>query len=268
MKLVATDIDGTIVAPGATVSSATRAAFDQCRARAIPVVLVTGRPMRWLPDIFAQLNFSGTAICSNGAVVISAPNGQVMQHTPISRPGLARLATVVLELWPQAWLAAETLTGLVCAQTAPASHEIPDNQAPTILAETADVIGVPDALKFLVRVEGMNPDDMVSTLQPLVADVAEVTHSNPADHLLEIAPKNVTKAATLATLCEHWQIDATDVIAFGDMPNDIEMLAWAGTGYAMSAGHPAAIAAADAIAPPCAQDGVADVINQHLAQLS
>ncbi|GMA86882.1 hypothetical protein GCM10025868_21320 [Angustibacter aerolatus] len=57
-------------------------------------------------------------------------------------------------------------------------------------------------------------------------------------------------------------------MAFGDMPNDVEMLTWAGRGYAMTDGHPEALAAADAVAPPCHDDGVAQVLEALLAETS
>jgi hydroxymethylpyrimidine pyrophosphatase-like HAD family hydrolase len=75
----------------------------------------------------------------------------------------------------------------------------------------------------------------------------------------------VTKASALARLAGELGVDAADVVAFGDMPNDVPMLEWAGAGYAMSGGHPLAIAAAARTAPPLAEDGVAQVIEELLA---
>ena len=67
--------------------------------------------------------------------------------------------------------------------------------------------------------------------------------------MLEISAAGVTKATTLAVLCEDLGVEAEEVIAFGDMPNDIAMLTWAGTSYAMADAHPTVIEAATHLAP-------------------
>jgi hypothetical protein len=83
--------------------------------------------------------------------------------------------------------------------------------------------------------------------------------------MLEISALGVSKASALARLSAHLGVAAVDVAAFGDMPNDVEMLRWAGLSYAMSGGHPEAVAAARGLAPPCEQDGVAQVVEVLLA---
>jgi hydroxymethylpyrimidine pyrophosphatase-like HAD family hydrolase len=83
--------------------------------------------------------------------------------------------------------------------------------------------------------------------------------------MLELCLPGVNKAVTLAEYARSLSIDAADVVAFGDMPNDVEMLRWAGLSYAMAGGHPEAIAAAKGVAPPCEEDGVAQIVEVLLA---
>ena len=78
--------------------------------------------------------------------------------------------------------------------------------------------------------------------------------------LLEISAPGVTKASTLAQVASGLGVEAADVIAFGDMPNDLPMLTWAGTSYAMADAHPSVVAAADHLAPGHDEDGVAQVL--------
>jgi hydroxymethylpyrimidine pyrophosphatase-like HAD family hydrolase len=85
--------------------------------------------------------------------------------------------------------------------------------------------------------------------------------------MLELALPGVNKAVTLAEYAAALGIGAEDVVAFGDMPNDIEMLRWAGHGYAMASGHPEAIRAAGQEAPHFDDDGVAQVLESRLASL-
>jgi hydroxymethylpyrimidine pyrophosphatase-like HAD family hydrolase len=94
----------------------------------------------------------------------------------------------------------------------------------------------------------------------------EAVHSDPEGHLLEMSAPGVTKATALAWLAERLGVPRAEVVAFGDMPNDVPMLLWAGAGYAMSGGHDEALAAAPHVAPPLNEDGVAQVLEQLLAE--
>jgi hypothetical protein len=85
--------------------------------------------------------------------------------------------------------------------------------------------------------------------------------------MLELGPYGINKAVTLAEFAASKGIAARDVVAFGDMPNDIEMLRWAGAGYAMASGHRAARDAANLQAPHFDDDGVAQVLEERLAAL-
>ena len=99
--------------------------------------------------------------------------------------------------------------------------------------------------KLLIRDESLDGDTMLQRARPVLLNLAEVTHSDVNDCLLEVSALGVSKASTLARLAASWGIGQDDVVAFGDMPNDVEMLRWAGTGYAMANAHPEVLAAVD-----------------------
>jgi hypothetical protein len=122
----------------------------------------------------------------------------------------------------------------------------------------------PVVLKVLCRVEDGQADPLLALARVALAGIAEPVHSSATFPLLEISAPGVSKASTLDTLVRARGLTAADVVAFGDMPNDVAMLRWAGHGYAMADGHPEAIAAADAVAPPCPEDGVAQVLERLL----
>lgn len=86
--------------------------------------------------------------------------------------------------------------------------------------------------------------------------------------LMEISATGVTKASALVALCEGLGVGPEDVVAFGDMPNDIPMLAWAGTSYAMADAHESVREVAGHVAPACADEGVAQVLDRLLTQRS
>ena len=115
------------------------------------------------------------------------------------------------------------------------------------------------ALKVLARHEELSPPEFWTAAEEAVGDGLVVTWSS-ASSLLEMSAPGVTKASTLALVCERLGVDRADVVAFGDMPNDLPMLAWAGTSYAMANAHESVIAAADHLAPDHDDDGVAQVL--------
>jgi hydroxymethylpyrimidine pyrophosphatase-like HAD family hydrolase len=123
----------------------------------------------------------------------------------------------------------------------------------------------PVVLKVLYRLEEGDPDAMLTAARCALGGIAEPVHSNAADSLLEIAAPGVSKASTLALLAAEAGLRPEDVVAFGDMPNDVPMLQWAGTGVAVDGAHAEAVAAATLVAPACLDDGVAQVIELLLA---
>lgn len=120
-------------------------------------------------------------------------------------------------------------------------------------------------LKILAFHHEIAPDDFLMTARLAIGDRANVTRSSPSA-LLEISGPGVSKASTLALCCAERGISHEEVVAFGDMPNDVEMLTWAGTSYAMGNAHPDVIAAASGRTVANNEDGVAVVIERTLAE--
>jgi hydroxymethylpyrimidine pyrophosphatase-like HAD family hydrolase len=118
-------------------------------------------------------------------------------------------------------------------------------------------------LKLLARHERLDSDSLMATARRVLDGEASVTHSTDAGRggLLEVAAAGVTKASTLAAYADRLGLGAADVLAFGDMPNDLEMLVWAGTAYAMANAHPDVLAAVERVAPSHDDDGVAQVLE-------
>lgn len=259
MRLLASDLDGTLVGPSGQLSPRTRAALDACEAVGVPVVFVTGRPPRWLDGVADGR--SGVAICANGALVVELPSRRVLERTTIEPAVVADVTLRLRERLPGATFALETAEGFAMEPAYVRRYDIGDPRIgplEELLAED------PDVVKLLLRVPGARSDELLALARALLEGRAAPTHSNASDGMLEISALGVSKASALARLAARLGIEAADVVAFGDMPNDVEMLAWAGRSYAMAGAHPEAIAAADEIAPPCEQDGVAQVVEALL----
>jgi hydroxymethylpyrimidine pyrophosphatase-like HAD family hydrolase len=185
----------------------------------------------------------------------------------LSLDAVFEVRRIIKQLRPSALFAAETLTGfhLEPGFIENGSSELLSEFTPAPLART---LTADDAVvKFLAIVREGTADEFLAEVTPAVAHLAAATHSAPSLAMLELSVPGVNKAVTLAGYAASLGIDAADVVAFGDMPNDIEMLRWAGDGYAMASGHPEAIRAAGQQAPHFDDDGVAQILEAKLAAL-
>ena len=267
MRLVASDIDGTILGHDGKISDRTVRAFHACRDAGVELVFVTGRPPRWLHPLEEQLGHTGRVICSNGAVVWDLEADRLVSARTLDITAVLEIRRIIKELRPAALFAAETLTGfhLEPGFIENESSELLSQFTPAPLHET--LTGDDAVVKFLAIVREGTPDDFLAEVAPAVGHLAAATHSSPGVPMLELSLPGVNKAVTLAEYAAALGIDAADVVAFGDMPNDIEMLRWAGHGYAMASGHPEAIRAAGQQAPHFDDDGVAQILEARLASL-
>jgi hypothetical protein len=262
MRMVACDLDGTIVRPDGTVSARTVAALAACAGAGVRVVFVTGRPPRWMTAVAHATGHHGVAVCANGAVVYDVAAERVVSTRAVAVADVPVIARAVRAAVPGGAFAIETVGGFRrepgYVPRWPNPHEVVAS-LPELLQDD------PVVLKVLYRVEAGDPDVMLAAARGALDGIAEPVHSNAADSLLEIAAPGVSKASTLALLAEEAGLGPEDVVAFGDMPNDVPMLRWAGTGVAVGGAHPEALAAAVLVAPACLDDGVAQVIEQLLA---
>ncbi|MEZ2372793.1 HAD family hydrolase [Arthrobacter sp. RCC_34] len=264
MRLVASDVDGTIMGHDGVITTRTRNAFAAVREAGIQVVFVTGRPPRWLGPLAEQLGHDGTVICSNGAVVWDMAGGVLVSADALLREQVLRLRGVIEELHPEAGFAAECVNGLRVEESFIKAHA-GSRLAELEFAPLAESLGAEDrVVKFLAVSPVLSAEEFHALVVEAVGPLAHVTHSDARFSLLEISAPGITKAHTLERYAASLGIDASEVVAFGDMPNDVQMLAWAGEGYAMTGGHPEALASTSFRAPSLADDGVAQVLESKL----
>ncbi len=255
-RLVATDLDGTLLNGAGKVSGRTREVLRALDERGVPVVFVTGRPIRWMDDLLDDVGHHGLVVCSNGGIVLDVPTGTVRSALTVPRELALQVALQLREEMPGTTFALEKTGGFAredgFASRHPGSVGIPTGALESIFDDTV--------VKLLAMHEELAPEDYWRQARALVGHQIEVTWSSSLA-LLEMSAQGVTKATTLASLCAELAIDAREVVAFGDMPNDIPMLEWAGTSYAMAEAHPDVRRAADRVAPGNDEDGVAHVLG-------
>lgn len=256
VRLIATDLDGTLLRSDGTISARTAQTLRAARGRGLRVVAVTARPPRTVTQLGPLAELVDGAICVNGALLIEAPSARVVDSSPIPVPIVRAAATMLREVVGEVNFAVET-GWEVMAEQGWRYHA--DRHAATPGLE--EVLGVDDpVLKLLAHCPGRDVNELLTVARAAGLPDVEVCHSG-GPGLLEISAAGVTKAGALARYCAANGIASDEVVAFGDMPNDAPMLQWAGRSFAMAGAHPEAVAAATDRTGANDEDGVAMVVE-------
>jgi len=256
--LIATDLDGTLLRSDGTVDARTRRAIAAVEAAGAALVLCTARPTRWMRPLAQATGHRGVAICANGGIVWDLHTESVIESYPLE-PHVARdVVELVQTVVPGGAWAVERTSGFAREPAYYSRWPMPED---TIVAAVNALIEDP-AVKLMLRHDDLQADVLVQRARAVAGHLAEFTHSNSADGLLEISAAGVSKAAALERFCEERGIGSEDVIAFGDMPNDIPMLRWAGHSVAVRNAHPEVLAAADEVTESNDDAGVAHVLER------
>jgi HAD superfamily hydrolase (TIGR01484 family) len=256
--LVATDLDGTIIRGDGTISDRTVAAFARVEAAGAQFVLVTGRPPRWMREIAAVFGHRGTAICANGALAYDMHTDEVTARHLIPPPALATAATALRAAVPGIGIAVEYPDG----RAADKLYQAVNWDVNQTMPRPGDaVLFSRPASKLLGRHMGYTCDDLLARALPAVGDLISVTHSN-GKGLIEAAALGVSKASVVAELAADHGIARESVLAFGDMPNDLPLLTWAGISCAVANAHPDVLAAATHVIGSNDDDGVAEYLER------
>jgi hypothetical protein len=258
-RLVATDLDGTLIRSDGTISRRTVDALAAVENAGATVVLVTGRPPRWIADVAEQTGHRGIVICSNGATVYDLKDERIIEERLIPVEVVVKVVGILSTAMPELGFAVET------------GHEVYRSHGyrggwiatrdPDTAFDEVDAVAGHEAAKLLASHPDLDADELLAITRELVADLVEATHSNGRG-LVEMGLFGVSKATTLASFSAELGMWPNDVLAFGDMPNDLPMLAWAGTAYAMANAHPEVLAAVRRTTASNDEDGVAIVLEQ------
>jgi len=228
-QLIVSDLDGTFLSPDGTVSAENRAAVLAAQDAGIPVLFATGRPVRWLDVIRDLPGAHPTVIASNGAVLydLGADAGTRFGYEPGYR------------------------TWRSDARVDPALFTGPAEE----IARSEEFV------KMLVQSRTQAPDALLEQVSAVVGDALTVTHSAARDlGLVEVSGPGVSKASMLARCCTQLGIDPAAVAAFGDMPNDVDMLAFAGMPHVVANAHPLLLAGSYRVVPGNDSSGVGRTI--------
>jgi Cof subfamily protein (haloacid dehalogenase superfamily) len=271
-KLVATDLDGTLLNSAGEVSPRTRAALGTCWDAGIPVVGVTGRGPRLLDSVRVALDGRGIAVLAQGGFVVDLERDEVLRTVALPRD---RAAAVIESI--------EAVAGelIVAVEDAAEQGEVHSPlrvqhgfewpyPEPAHLLPRHDVLPAGAVLKVFLRSSTLGQDELLARAKRVVDRVdAEVTHAGLG--FIEVLPPGITKASGLAVALERYGVGLGDVLVFGDMPNDLPMIGAVaeagGRAVAVANAHPAVRAAAPEITSGHDADGVARYLEAVLADV-
>ena len=255
-RLIASDMDGTLLRRDESVSAATVAELERWRADGVPLVLATGRPPRWMHGVREVLRH-GTAVCCNGAVLLDLEPMEILEETPLEPAALQAITAGLRAHHATMWFAVEYGWEF---RHEPVYQPRWDVDAPGVAVAGLDEMTAAPAAKLLARHESMTRDAFVQLVEEVVGARGTVTNSS-LDALAEISAPGVTKATGLATVAARHGIGPEDVVVFGDMPNDIAAFEWVrdggGRAVAMAHAHPDLLAVATDVTIGNDEDGVA-----------
>src|SRR5258708_1003486 len=259
LQLVATDLDGTLLRSDKTISEQTSALLQRLQSVGVAIVLVSARPPRVLRQIARDFHFGGLAICCNGAIIYDLDRDSSLQEHSLLPQQVEHLVTLLSASLSDLSFAAESGQSVTCEAAFYPFCTQNDSPPPRIV--DISVLYQEPQIKILVHHSTLPIERLYECIFPLLdSSVYNVTYSG--SDFLEITRGGVQKGEVLAALCTQLGIAAHAVVAFGDMPNDLPMLQWAGLGVAVANAHPLVLQAADVITLSNEEDGVAHLLER------
>ncbi|MFF3214617.1 HAD family hydrolase [Streptomyces sp. NPDC002886] len=259
-KLVATDLDGTLLRGDDTVSERTREALLAATAAGAAHIIVTGRAVPWTRHVLDDLGYKGIAVCGQGAQVYDAGAHRLLTSVTLDRK-LAALALEKIEAEVGPLAIAASRDGVEGEVLIGPGYQVQEGLPAIYLEDTAEVWSAP-LNKLYIQHPELDEDALVRVARETVGSLVGIVMAGPG--VVEILPLGLSKATGLSLAARRLGVKAAETIAFGDMPNDIPMFGWAAHGVAMANAHAELKAVADEVTTSNQEDGIAVVLERLL----
>ncbi|MEV8003708.1 MULTISPECIES: HAD family hydrolase [unclassified Streptomyces] len=260
-KLVATDLDGTLLRGDDTVSERTREALAAATAAGAAHIIVTGRAVPWTRHILDDLGYEGLAVCGQGAQVYHAGEQKLLTSLTLDRQ-LAGLALSKIEAEVGPLHLAASRDGLEGEVLVGPGYRVQEGPLPYLFVDDATEMWTAPLNKVYIQHPELDDDALASAARAAVGSLVDVVMAGAG--VVEILPLGLSKATGLSLAARRLGVKAADTIAFGDMPNDIPMFGWAQHGVAMANAHDDLKAVAHEITASNEDDGIAVVLEELL----
>jgi len=266
VRLIATDLDGTLLRSDRTVSERTRATVARAQEAGITFVVATARHPLTAQAFAEQAGITGLAICVNGALIYDLGRNAIVAEEFFPAETAELVIHGMRSVIPDICFAVVRSMDFACepgyaAITGTDDHGRALEDVPQ--ADALELLDVP-MTKLIIRHPVIHPKEIYSALSSLKIDGYEAALSGAP--FVDIVRAGVSKAGALATICRNLGIDASEVVAFGDAPNDLQMLRWAGRAVAVANAYPEVLAEIGDRTLTNDEDGVAVAVESILLQ--
>ena len=262
IKLIAIDLDGTLLRSNKVLSVANANAIAEATQKGVHVVLASARPPRSVREIYHRLALDTLQVNYNGALIHDVPRGRNVFHQPLSVNLAKKVVKLARKMDPDVVISVEVLDKWYTDHV--------DDTLPTETSKRFDPDFVGPLSAFLTvpvtKLMLLAPPEKLKPIHQMVRDkfADDIAILISDDYLIQLVHKQVDKAGALKLVAERYHAPREQVMAIGDAPNDLGMIRWAGLGVAMDNGWDRLKQEADVIAPANDDDGVAHVIQQYV----
>lgn len=263
-RLIATDLDGTLLNSRGEVSARSIAALRAAHAAGVIIVFATGRPAVVAGREIAAVGAAvGYGVMANGSMICTLPDGEQLHS--IGFPSALAVAAI------HRLRAHDPLFGFALATDRGFTEEVGFAERMPVHHHrdtVADVLsghdGATEAIKLLAFHHSHSAVELLDIIPPILG--ADLIVSHMGTEAVELGPAGADKGAGLRWLCAHLGVDAADVVVFGDQINDLAMFEFAGRSVAVGNAPASVRAAATEVTASNDDDGVAQIIESLLAR--
>jgi 5-amino-6-(5-phospho-D-ribitylamino)uracil phosphatase len=261
-RMVAIDLDGTLLSSRKTITPKTHTAIRHALAAGVKVVLATARPPRSVRAYYEALKLNTPTANYNGALIWDEVRRKALEHVPLEAAVARKVIDWGRKQYPELMVSVEILDKWYTDHYS----DLPEYMTETAKQFTPDFIGPLDAfLKTpITKLMLLGEPGRIVELEKEIAVkfVREVTQTRSDSYLLQLMNPKTSKAGAVKKIAEMMGIQAEEVLALGDAPNDVDMLEWAGMAAVPENAWPEAKAVADMVVPSNDEDGVAVALTK------
>ncbi|WP_328872486.1 Cof-type HAD-IIB family hydrolase [Streptomyces sp. NBC_00287] len=260
-RLIATDLDGTLLRSDDSISQRTRDALAAATAAGAAHIVVTGRAAPWTRHILDDLGYQGLAVCAQGAQVYDAGEHRLLTSVTLDRQ-LAGVALAKIEAEVGPLFLAASRDGLEGEVLVGPGYALTGSLPSTSFTDASDLWSAP-LNKIYIQHPSLTDDELADAARRAAGGFVTVAMAGAG--IVELLPLGLSKATGLSIAARRLGLKAADTIAFGDMPNDLPMFAWSSYGVAMAGAHEELKAVADEVTSSNDEDGIAVVLERLLS---
>lgn len=262
IRLVAVDLDGTLLNSEKEITARTVNAIARARHVGVHLVMASARPPRSVQPLYDQLQLRTLQINHNGAMVWDPINRKALLHRPLTVATCRAVIDKARQKYPEILISLEVMDRHYTDYfdesyvTERGRHRQPDKVG------SIDELLTEPVTKLLL----LGPPAKILELRGLLSSHfgGQLSIARSEEYMLQVMHPTAGKSSALATVCKYYQLTRDEVMAIGDMPNDLGMIQWAGMGVAVHNAHPLVRQAADYITASNDDDGVAEALEMFV----